>query len=230
MNRIDSPHGSLMPTNSTIVTPIILSILTGLFLALIVHFLGLLSLPVIFFLVILFPWLVRDPFRFYIWLIITWPFLELYARISLPAGIPDITYERLMMIILFIILILDGFVNKKRQLKFGGLTFFAIVYFVAQLSVRMHVVFFGGTGSSDYNGLLTGVLIPIGVYWITRNILVSKRYLTGFVYTLIIASLLICFSGLIDQIIGSETSIFAPPAELGGFSAGTFSRYMDDIQ
>jgi len=226
MNRIDSPYSGLSPTNSAIVISIMLSVLTGLILALLVHYLGLLSLPIVFFLVVIFPWLFRDTFRLYIWLIVTWPILALYARIPLPAGIPDLSYERVMVIILLIFLILDGFINPKKQLKFGWLTFFASILIVAQVGTSMHVILFGGIGSPSFDVIINSVLVPIGMYWITKNVILSRRHLTGFVYAVIFASLLICFTGLIDQVVGSEKSIFAPPAELG-FAEDSFERYMD---
>ena len=44
------------------------------------------------------PWMLRDPFRVFLLNIVTWP-LVWPARLVLPAGIPDVAYERVMVLL-----------------------------------------------------------------------------------------------------------------------------------
>lgn len=186
----------------------------GLVLALLTLALGPITLPMTFFGLFVLPWLMQDLFRLFIWLIVTWPLLTLFLRIPLPAGIPDITYERVMVLFCFGVMLLDGFVTKRRQLKFGWLTVFAGIYIGVQLSIRLRVMWSGGIGESDLHGLLNAVLVPIGMYLLTKNLLVSRSHLKWFLYALVIACLLICLTGLYEQAVGGR--LFLVSTRLGG--------------
>jgi len=64
------------------------------------------------------------------------------------------------------------------------------------------------------------------MYWITKNLLVSRWRLKWVLYAVILASVIVCFSGLVEQAIGSEKRLFAVPLELGG-STEAQRRWLD---
>jgi O-antigen ligase len=184
-------------------------------LALLVLTLGLKSFPIVFFVFLLLPWLIQNPYRLFIWLIITWPILTLFVRIPLPAGIPDFSYDRALILLLLSVVILEAIFWKRRLLKVTLLDILIIIYAIAQIITRLHVIWFGGLGDPDINGFLNVVVIPIALYWTVKNILVSKEHLTWLLYALVIASLLVCLTGLYEQAVG--TRIFKTSLELGGY-------------
>jgi O-antigen ligase len=185
-----------------------LSLLLGPILALLPILLGPITLPIVFFVLLILPWLIQDAFRPFILLILTWPLLNLYFRVPLPAGIPDITYDRSMVLLLVCIIILEVLTRKRRLTKITLLDILVLIYFIAQLSSYVFVIWFEKTGNPDLNGLLNALLIPLMLYWLVKNLLVSRAHLKWLLYTFVIASLLICLTGLYEQAIG--VAVFQP--------------------
>jgi O-antigen ligase len=193
----------------------VLPLLAGLILALLILALGPITLPFVFFVLLVLPWLVQDPFRLFIWLIVTWPILTLYVRIPLPAGIPDLSYDRVLVLLLVCVIIIQALLSKRRLLKVTPLDILIIGYLVAQLSSRIFVLWSGGMGRPDLNGLLDIILVPLILYWMAKNLLVSRVRLKWFLYALVIASLLICLTGLYEQ--ATKERLFFVRAQLGGW-------------
>jgi O-antigen ligase len=190
-------------------------VFTSLILAVLVLTLGLKSFPLAFFVCLILPWLIKNPFRLFIWLIITWPILTLFVRIPLPAGIPDITYDRILILLIVTVVILEALLSKRRLMKVTLLDFLIIIYVFAQLFDRVYVIWFGGLGDSDLIGVLNIFIIPIALYWAAKNIISTKEQLRWVLYALVISSILVCFTGLIEQAVG--TRIFKTSLELGGY-------------
>lgn len=114
------------------VSSIIVSFLVAILLALFTLKVGIFTLPLIVSLILL-PFLVGDPFRIYLWLIITWPVLTIYARVPLPAGIPDISFERVLIPIILILVLLEGLMKKRRLLILSKLDIFIGIYVLVQI-------------------------------------------------------------------------------------------------
>jgi O-antigen ligase len=193
---------------------IVLSVITGLALALITYHLGALSFPIVFFLIVIFPWLLHDNLRLFIWLIVTWPLLTLIVRYPLPAGIPDLSYERVLVLLLVCIILLEALLSNKRLMKITALDILIIGYLAAQMSSRFFVLWFGGIGKPDLNGLLDVILIPLALYWMIKNLIASEADLKWFLGALVIASLLVCLTGLYEQVVGMR--VFKTSISLGG--------------
>ena len=196
------------------IASVVLPILAGLILALLLLAFGPITLPVFFFLIFVLPWLTRDTFRLFIWLIITWPILTLYLRIPLPAGIPDLTYDRILVLLLVCVIILDSRFSKIKLLKATPLDILIIAYVITQLSTRLTLIWSNGIGILDLNGFLDGIIVPVAMFWMTKNLLVSKAHIKWLLGALVIASLLICLTGLIEQALGER--VFKLSAQLGG--------------
>ena len=227
-----STSGVLLPRDeirrlwSIYAAPVAFSLLISLILGLLILFLGLKALPIAFFLFLVFPWLMQDAFRLFIWLIITWPLLYLFVRVSLPAGMPDLSYDREFVLLLACVILLEAILSKRKLTKVTPLDILALIYVGAQVISRILVVWFGGTGSLDLNGLLDIILIPMVMYWVVKNLLVSSTNLKWFLYGLVIACLFICLTGLFEQFTGMR--VFKSSDELryiwqdvpGGRAAG----------
>jgi len=202
-------------------TPIALSILASLIFALLVLVLGPISLPIIFSVLILFPWLLKDVFRLFILLIGTWPVLSIYLRIPLPAGIPDISYDRVLVLLLLCVIIIESLISKRQLKKVTPFDFLVITYVIAQLISRIFVLWFGGIGKADVNGLLDIIFIPAIMYWIVKNLFKSSFHLKWFLYALITVSVFICASGLYDRAIGADRGWLDVP---GGRAVGVLGN------
>ena len=183
-------------------------------LGLLVLVLGPITLPIVFFVLLLFPWLLQDVFRLFIWLIVTWPILALFVRIPLPAGIPDLGYDRVLVLLLLCVITTEALLSKRQLMKVTPLDILVMAYVLAQISNRLFVIWFGGVGNPDLNGFLDVILVPVLLYWMTKNLLVSRAHLKWFLYALVIASLLICLTGLYEQTVGVR--IFKASLSLGG--------------
>lgn len=190
-----------------------LSLLLGLILALLPFLLGPITLPIVFFLLLVLPWMIQDAFRIFIWLIVTWPLLYIFVRISLPAGIPDVTYERVLVPLLVCVFILEVIILKRRRIKLTTLDILALVYAVAQLSSRLFVIWFGWTGDLDLNGLLDGILIPLVLYWVVKSLLISRGHLKWLLRAFVIACLLISLTGLFEQAMGVKVFDYGTGSE-----------------
>jgi O-antigen ligase len=148
---------------------------------------------------------------------VTWPVLTLYARVSLPAGIPDISYERVLVPVTADIIILEGLVRKRKLQQIGMLDILVGTYVAAQLASRVVVLWFEGLGKPDLNGILDVIVLPILMYWMTKNVLVSKWHLRRLLYALILASVMIGLSGLYERALGLQESPFPiTPYLIGG--------------
>jgi hypothetical protein len=192
---------------------LVLSLLLGLTLAFMILMLGPITLPIVVMLLAI-PWFIKKPFRIYIWLIISWPILTLFLRIPLPAGIPDLSYDRVMFLLLLCLIFLEALVLKRRLTKISLFDILVIVYVAAQFSSRVFVLWFGGMGTPNLNGLLDIILIPVMMYWITKNLIVTGMELRWFLRALVITCLIICLTGLFEQAMGVR--FFKSSVSLGG--------------
>jgi O-antigen ligase len=204
-------------TQNKNITPIAVSIIAGVLFSIIVLTLGIMSVPLIVFTLLILPWLLKDVFRLFVFLIITWPILTLFVRLPLPAGVPDLTYERALVLLLVGFVLIEALLRKRQLLKLSVLDILVGIYVIAQLSSRLFVLWFGGTGNPDLNGLLDIILIPIILYWLIKNLLVSREHLKWFLASILIACLLIGLTGLYEQAAGVR--IFHLSVNLGGTDA-----------
>ncbi len=224
---VKSISGALLPQvrlrwpQSISLASAVVPFIAGLILALLILAFGPIVLPVAFFVLLVLPWLMQDAFRLFIWLMVTWPILTLFVRIPLPAGIPDISYDRVFVLVLLCIILLEALLSKRRLMKFTTLDILILVFVVAQLSSRVFVLWFGGMGKPDLNGLLDVILIPMVMYWIAKNLLVSRSRLKWFLCALVIACLLIALSGLYDRAVGADKGWLDVP---GGRAAGVMGN------
>lgn len=156
-----------------------LPLLAGLLLGLLILGLGPITLPIVFFVLLVLPWLLQDVFRLFIWLIVTWPILALFVRIPLPAGIPDLGYDRVFVLLLLCVIIIEALLSKRQLMKMTPLDILVIAYVLAQIGNRLFVIWFGGIGNPDLNGFLDVILVPVLLYWMVKNLLVSRAQLNG---------------------------------------------------
>jgi O-antigen ligase len=205
--------GIRWPHRSNVASAVII-LFAGLILGLLILVLGPISLPFVIFVILLLPWLIEEPFRLFICLIITWPIFTLYIRIPLPAGVPDLSYDRALVVLLLCVVLLEALLSKRRLLKVTPLDILIIVYVIEQIITRLSVVWFGGVGYVDLNGFLDVILIPVMLYWLVKNLLVSRAHLKWLLYALVIASLFVCLTGLFEQAVGAR--IFKASISLGG--------------
>ncbi len=71
-----------------------------------------LALLGILYVLIVFPWRAPLFFRLFLGLIITWPVLHLYMTVSLPAGVPDLHYQRAYIGLLLVVAFLSALLGE----------------------------------------------------------------------------------------------------------------------
>jgi hypothetical protein len=196
----------------SLLTSVVAVVLGGLILLL-----GPLALPLIAGLFFVFPWLIQDTFRLFLWLLVTWQGVSLYIG----SPIPGISYERSMAALILGLLLLEALVLKRRKLP--ALGFAVSVYVAAQILSRLTVVGREGLGAFEVTDLLKVVLLPVLMYWITLALVVSRWHLKWLLYTIILASLLICATGLYEWVLGSADS----PFPIASRNDAGDTRYMD---
>jgi O-antigen ligase len=178
---------------------------------------GPITLPIVFFAVLVLPWLMKDAFRLFVWLIVTWPLLTPFLRIPMPAGMPDISYDRVFFFMLVGLVIFEVFLSRTRPCtRFTPLDMLILAYLVAQLPSHLLVFWFGGTGALEPNIIVDALLRPVAMYWIAKNLLVSRLHIRRFLQALLITSLLICLTGLYEQAVRRKVSF-----EISGRTTGT---------
>jgi hypothetical protein len=212
--RVLPLHFELRWPRSIEVASIVIPLITGLMMALLLLLFGPITLPFVFSLLFILPWLMRDAFRLFTWLIVTWPLLTLFVRIPLPGGIPDLSYDRVLVLLLVCIIIIEALLSKRQFMKVTPLDILIIVYVMVQINTRLSVIWFWGVGNPDLNGFLDVILVPIMLYWSVKNLLLSRAHLQWLLYALFIASLLVCPTGLYEQAVGAR--IFKASVSLGG--------------
>ncbi len=155
--------------------------------------------------VIVFPWFVREPFRLYLWLLVTWPLLSLYLQISLPGGVPDISYERVLIPLTAALVILAALTLRT---KIPGIVPLVIIYVTAQ--IVSYGLAFGGQGfvKPDLVILLNSLVLPIIVYWLTKVFMTSTGRLKLLLFALIAGSLIICMTGFYERALDLRESPF----------------------
>lgn len=184
----------------------ITSLLLGAVLGLLTFRLGVLLLPVLV-AALLLPWFLQDPFRLFLLLIVTWPVLTLYARIPLPAGIPDLSYERILILLTFGIILVEGLLRKRKLSRVGILDILVLMYVIMQLRSHILMSWFGGGRGSDLNGFLEVILLLL-MYWMAKNLLTTTWHLKWLLYSIIVASVIVCLTGLYEQALGTPQSPF----------------------
>jgi O-antigen ligase len=189
-------------------------VLIGFLVALLTVVLGPIALLIALCAVIIVLLSLRDAFRLFIWLIIMWPVLTLYVRYPLPAGMPDLSFDRVMVVLLFVAVVLEAVRDKRRLMKITVLDIMIVLYAFVQLSSRLYVLWFGGMGSPNLHEYLDAVIVPLIMYWIAKNLIVSRVHREYLLYALVVASFLVCLSGLYERSVGLK--VFNEPISLGG--------------
>ena len=181
-----------------------MSIVVGAFLALMSLALGPLALSLVVIIIAL-PWVVHEPFALYLCLIMTWPVLALYIRYEWPAGMPDISYERVLVPLTMILVLLPALILGGRLPRPG---IWVSLYVAAQI-ISYGLAWSGrGIVEPDLVILLNSLLLPIGMYWLTRVFITSQWHLKWLLYALIIGSLVICITGLFERALDFRESPF----------------------
>jgi hypothetical protein len=180
--------------------------------------LGMLALGVVIALIAL-PWFVREPFRLYVWLIVTWPVLGLYIQVPLPAGMPDLNYERVVVLGIVALVMIPALVFRRKVPPLGP---WVSLYMGAQIVVYGLAGLSGGAGSSNLVIFINSLLVPLAMYWLTKSFITSKERLQWLLGALIFASVIICVSGLYERALDLKKSPF--PVETGTASG---ERYLE---
>jgi len=180
---------------------------------------------------IVFVWQLPMLYRLLLGLIITWPTLGLYGELQLPAGIPDINFQRgyvaVLMLGLFMSLVLakrHAAAAPKQSVQdpssehgtlshpYKGLltTFpFWVFAFVALKAVSVvNGLVFGTGGSTSVTGYLETTLIPVAIYVLVKRLVDSRQRLLWLLGAVILSALIVLSTGIYERVLNMEASAF----------------------
>lgn len=209
---------------------VLVGLCTGAVAVLSAERIGLWSVPLFAFLVLAISWLVREPFRLFLWYLVTVPFVSPYVNLEMPVGVPDISYDRVILLMIFVVIFIDCIFYGMELPKVSS--FFLAVFVITLLGQARLFAF--GSMADDEASRIVSVFVPFAVYWLTKCLVVSRSKLQSLLTCLIVAALLICLSGLVEQVLNLEYSLFARGEDLqplprsldapGGRAAGVMTN------
>ncbi len=165
---------------------------------------GLWLAPGSVFLFLLFAWLCRDPFRVLLYVIMTWPFVW-PARLRLPAGIPDVAYERVLVLLAVALVVLPAVVHHRRLPRMGIM---ACIYVVSMMIILARSLWFGGLVRPEFGNVINFAILPPTIYWLTKNLVVSERHLRWLLAIIVVTASAICCTGIYERVLDLEQSPF----------------------
>ena len=195
---------------------VVAALAAGVVLGLLVIQLGVVALGIVIAAITL-PWFVREPFRLYLLLIMLWPVLTLYLRISLPGGIPDISFERVLIPLIAALVISQALTLRG---KLPGLGLWATLFVSVQLVSYVLAWIGDAVVKPDLVILLNSLLLPVLIYWLTKVFIKDEDQLKWLLYAVIVGSLIVCATGLYERVLDLETSPF--PVTTGTASGGRY--------
>ena len=198
------------------------------------------------------PWPFPLTFRLLIGLIICWPFFSFYVEVPLPAGFPDLKFHRGGVLLLLGMVLsstylapkpvsedarerLKRFVDRARnpararqatsrhQGQFASIPMAVIGYVVLKLVAIINGMATGVTTTAVIAGYLDTTLLPVGLYFLIKSLVTSRRLLAWLIGALMVAALIICLSGLYERALDLTASAFPISAHN---DAGD-TRYLD---
>ncbi len=211
---------SITPTDTKLLRffAIALPLMVGVGIAALVLNVGIVALGIVAAFIVL-PWFINDPFRIYLFLLATWPVLNLYIQVTLPAGMPDLNYERVLVLMAVVLVLIPALAFKRKVPRLG---LWVMLYIGGQAISYAMTLLWGGHVSPDLVILLNSFLIPMALYWLTKVVITSRRRIVQLFYALIIASVMISLSGIYEQVFNLQESPF--PLATGTASG---ERYLD---
>jgi len=191
-------------------------LVVGGFLALATLSLGPLTIPAIVALVLL-PWFLSEPLRLYVLLLVTWPVATLYVNIPLPAGIPDLRYERLVVLAIIGILVVGSLAGKR---SLTGVPISVAVLVGLQLAWYFYHAASGGVADAGLSILISSTVLPVSLYWLTRELITDRAAMQVLLKTLLVVGLIVAFTGFYERMLGGVYSPF--PVETGTASGARY--------
>ncbi len=159
------------------------------------------AVAVVLFLAVVLPFFVRDLFRPFLFLLVTWPVLTLYVRV------PHMPYERGVALMIMGMLLAAAFV---RRLKLPGIGILAGIYLTVQLALLGSDVLLHRLPDSHMaaNLFLDGIALPVLMYWLTKNLITSTWHVKWLLSALIAVSVIVCLSGIYERAVDTKDSPF----------------------
>ncbi len=159
------------------------------------------ALAIVLFLAVVLPFFVRDLFRPFLFLIVTWPVLTLYVRV------PHMPYERGIALMITGMLLAAAFV---RRLKLPGIGILAGIYLVAQLVLLGSNFLLHRLPDSHMAGnlYLEGIALPVLIYWLTKSLVTSTWHVKWLLSAVIAASVIVCLTGIYERAVDTKDSPF----------------------
>jgi hypothetical protein len=167
--------------------------------------LGVVAVPLIGAALLVVPWLLQDPFRLYLWLIVTWPIGMLYATMPLPAGLPDVTYERVLVPVNVALVIILAVLRRERLPRLGLL---ASVYLLLKAWSVAHGLWFGGVAKPDVAGFVNFLILPLMMYWLGKDLISSPWHLRRLIAALLVVVSIGGATGIYERVIDAPDSPF----------------------
>ncbi|TWT82117.1 O-Antigen ligase [Planctomycetes bacterium CA13] len=183
----------------------------------------------ILYVLIVFVWRLPILFRLLLGLIITWPTLGLYGELPLPAGIPDLNFQRGYVAVLVLGYFMSVVLEKRQSAKspidqteaprdVGVPHFYQDVSPTFPIWVAAYVglkavsvvngLVFGTGGSTSITGYIETTLIAVVAYFLVKRFVDSRERLMWLLGAIILSALIILGTGVYERVLNLDESIF----------------------
>ena len=162
--------------------------------------------------------LLRYPLEVFLAGIVTWPVLSLYLIVRLPSGLPDMRYERLLLLGVVTSILLARLAARRPLPRVSG-----PVLAVVAVQIAVYVLAILNTqpiAEPDLAVMINSILVPFGSYWATKALVEDPRHLRLLVVAIVGAAVLVAMSGFYERAIDAAQSPF--PVETGTASGERF--------
>jgi hypothetical protein len=138
-----------------------------------------------------------------LWMVAS-PILDFYLRISLGAGVPDVTFTRITVITLFFVMLLQVALNMRGLMPREQTENFLLIFFglaIASMMIRGGLI-------RNLQVFLDGYATPFALFFLAKNLIRDKDDFRSFLYALSIVGFYLAATGIVQYF--TDFNLFAP--------------------
>lgn len=158
-----------------------------------------------------------------LWMIAS-PILDFYMRISLGAGIPDITFTRVTVFTLFFVILLQMVLNMRVLMPRQQTENFLLIFFgLAMASMMMR----GGL-TRNLQVFIDGYATPFALFFLAKNLIREKEDFHSFLYALYIVGFYLAVIGIIQYF--THINLFSPKTLIVTHSDRAYGPFGNSVE
>jgi O-antigen ligase len=158
-----------------------------------------------------------------LWLVAS-PILDFYLRISLGAGVPDITFTRATVVSLFLVILLQIVLNMRGLMPRQQTENFLLIFFgLAIFSMMMR----GGL-IRNLQVFLDGYATPFALFFLSKNLIREEEDFRSFLFALYIVGFYLAAIGIVQYF--TDFNLFAPDTLIVTHSSRAYGPFGNSVE